>query len=80
MVIQPLPKSTIADLYPGRKILFDLGPGRFKSGSLPWFMTVYEAKGIIFDDIYGRASPCHNQAGCIDVVCMVDGPYGDSAA
>lgn len=53
MVIQPLPAADIARLYRGRKYLFDLGTGRFNSGSLPWFIKTFEAKGIVFDEIFG---------------------------
>lgn len=38
------------------QVLFDIGTGRYKSGSLPWFMNIFEAKGIVFDEIYGAQS------------------------
>jgi hypothetical protein len=53
MIIQPLPLDAVNALYPGRKYLFDLGTGKFSSGSLPWFMSIFGAKGIEFDEIYG---------------------------
>lgn len=31
----------------------DLGTGRYSSGSLPWFMSIFGAKGIEFDEIFG---------------------------
>mmetsp|Transcript_1406 Transcript_1406/g.4195 ORF Transcript_1406/g.4195 Transcript_1406/m.4195 type:complete len:381 (-) Transcript_1406:736-1878(-) len=53
MVLQPLAASKIAALYPGRKYLFDLGTGQYKSSSLPWLTHWYGSRGIVFDEIFG---------------------------
>jgi hypothetical protein len=34
----------------------DLGTGRFSSGSLPWLLSIFAAKGIEFDEIWGQSS------------------------
>lgn len=56
MLLQPIAQKDLAGLYPGRKFLFDLGTGRYRSGSLPWFIKMYKRKGITFDTIYGWES------------------------
>ena len=53
MVVNPMSPSTWSTLYPGRHILVDIGTGRYKSGSIPWFTEIYEEKGATFDDIFG---------------------------
>ncbi len=60
MVIQPFPAADVSRIYPGRKILFDLGTGRFSSGSLPWFLNIFKVKGIDFDEIFGML-PLHKR-------------------
>lgn len=53
MVVNPISPSTWSTIYPGRHILVDIGTGRYKSGSIPWFTEIYEEKGATFDDIFG---------------------------
>ena len=63
MLIHPLSRETTQEMYPnGRKYLFDLGTGRYLSGSLPWFNAIYSLRGIDFDEVWGVASPacCFN--------------------
>ncbi len=58
MLIHPLSRETTQEMYPtGRKYLFDLGTGRYLSGSLPWFNAIYSLRGIDFDEIWGAAAP-----------------------
>ena len=53
MLLNPIPQNTWAALYPGRRMLFDIGTGGYKSGSLPWLTEVYQRRGVQFDDIFG---------------------------
>ena len=55
MLIHPLSRDTFQQMYPnGRKYLFDLGTGRYLSGSLPWFNSIYSLRGIEFDEVWGE--------------------------
>ena len=55
MLIHPLSRDTTQQMYPnGRKYLFDLGTGRYLSGSLPWFNAIYSLRGIEFDEVWGE--------------------------
>lgn len=56
MVVNPISPKTWSAIYPGRHILVDIGTGRYKSGSIPWFTEIYEEKGATFDDIFGAHS------------------------
>lgn len=53
MLINPIERATWAQMYPGRAILLDIGTGRYRSGSLPWFTEFYRQRGVEFDDIFG---------------------------
>ena len=44
--------TILADDYPGRKLLFDLGTGQSFQSSLLWFVESYATRGIEFDDIW----------------------------
>ena len=48
-----VPAAVLPALYPGNKILLDLGTGKWSSGSLPWLTEKYAARGIEFDVILG---------------------------
>jgi len=48
-----VPAAVLPALYPGHKYLFDLGTGKWSSGSLPWLTEKYSARGIDFDLIFG---------------------------
>jgi len=49
----PMTPEQVQRYYPGRKYLFDLGTGTWKSGSLMWFHQWYGHRGIEFDEIWG---------------------------
>ena len=51
------PPTAISALYPGRRILFDLGTGLYSSGSIPWLVDTFWERGIDFDAIYGAMLP-----------------------
>ena len=54
MVVQPVTGDTFASMHGGgRKYLFDLGTGKYSSGSLPWFEAIYGRRGIAFDEVFG---------------------------
>jgi len=64
MLIHPLSRDTFQQMYPnGRKYLFDLGTGRYLSGSLPWFNAIYSLRGIEFDEVWGEPPTLHH-TGC----------------
>ena len=44
----------VAHSSAGRKYLFDIGTGRWSSGSVKWFTAVYGARNIEFDEIFGE--------------------------
>ena len=55
MLIHPMSREATQEMYPnGRKYLFDLGTGRYLSGSLPWFNAIYSLRGIEFDEVWGE--------------------------
>ncbi len=65
MLIHPLSRDTFQQMYPnGRKYLFDLGTGRYLSGSLPWFNAIYSLRGIEFDEVWGKAQLTACRTGC----------------
>jgi hypothetical protein len=51
LAVVPLHRMTILRRFPP-----DVGTGRFSSGSLPWLLSMFAAKGIEFDDIWGGPS------------------------
>lgn len=42
----------MCSLYPDKRYLFELGTGRYSSGSIPWLLTAFRECGLEFDAIY----------------------------